>query len=70
MGFSSEEVYAFRQAPARGESPTAEILRAWGSRGYKVDQLFELLMAIQQQRAMQVLLPLGKFFHSSEELLI
>lgn len=60
MGYSGEDVYILRQVASRGESPTTELLRMWGSKMYKVDHLLKLFAKLKYQRAMNIILPFGE----------
>lgn len=55
-----EDVTACRQAPLRHTSPTEELLRIWGTKGYSVLQLYKVLAKVKHVRAMKVIRHLGE----------
>uniref|UniRef100_A0A914V428 non-specific serine/threonine protein kinase n=1 Tax=Plectus sambesii TaxID=2011161 RepID=A0A914V428_9BILA len=52
---AAEDVNACRQAPSRHTSPTEELLRIWGTKGYSVLQLYKVLAKVKHVRAMKVI---------------
>ena len=56
---AAEDVNACRQAPSRHTSPTEELLRIWGTKGYSVLQLYKVLAKVKHVRAMKVIRHLG-----------
>jgi hypothetical protein len=59
---AAEDVNACRQAPMRRTSPTEELLRIWGTKGYSVLQLYKVLAKVKHVRAMKIIRHLGSFY--------
>ncbi len=49
----------------RRTSPTEELLRIWGTKGYSVLQLYKVLAKVKHLRAMKVIRHLGSFYFFS-----